>query len=192
MSFLSMLGLFGEQKVASNLGPDNVHRPVHHSEIIVLQAMLTRPADTTNYAAGDAIGEAGNVVFEFNFGALGLPAGFITHARLIREDTAATAPRFVAHIHDALPATLPVGDNAAHPLLWANRASRRGLIDFAAARASDAAGGTCLEYGGVLSTSTGGIPFVAADGRVRAVLTTRDAFTPGSAKGYLLELGAVA
>lgn len=192
MSHLSLQTPDGPKKVAVNEGPEGVDRPIHHSEIIVLQALLTRPADTTAYAAGDAIGAAGDVVFVFNFGAVGLKAGFITHARLIREDTGAAAPRFTAHIHDALPGTIPAGDNAAHPLLWANRASRRGLIDFSAPRASDAAGGTCLEYAGVLSTTTGGIPFKAADGVVRAILTTRDAFVPGSAKGYLLELGAVA
>ncbi len=192
MTYLPLQTTEGLKKVAANEGPGGVDRPVHHSEIVILQALLTRPADTTPYAAGDAIGAAGNVVFAFDFGAVGLKAGFITHARLIREDTAATAPRFTAHIHDAAPASVPAGDNAAHPLLWANRASRRGLIDFTAPRASDAAGGTCLEYAGVLSTTTGGIPFKAADGIVRAILTTRDVFTPGSAKGYLLELGAVA
>ncbi|MBA4792276.1 MAG: hypothetical protein H2041_01270 [Phenylobacterium sp.] len=192
MTHISMQTPEGLKKVAANEGPDGIDRPMHHSEIIVLQATLIRPADTTAYVAGDAIGAADTAIFEFNFGAAGLKAGFITHARLIREDVGVTAPRFVAHIHDAAPAAAPAADNAPHPLLWSNRVSRRGLIDFTSPRASDAPGGTCLEYAGVLSTTTGGIPFKAADGIVRAIVSTRDAFGPGSAKATLLELGAVA
>ncbi len=182
------------RKMATNRrASDDVERPVHHSEIVIIQATLVRPADATPYAIGDAIGTAATCLFLFDFGAAGLPSGFITHARLIREAQTPTAPRFRGHVHDALPGTLPAADNAPHPQLWANRASRRGWVDFPTPTASDAAdAAACLEYAGVLSGSTGGIPFDAADGIVRMILTTRDAFTPESAKGYCLELGAVA
>lgn len=98
MTHISMQTPEGLKKVAANEGPDGIDRPMHHSEIIVLQATLIRPADTTAYAAGDAIGAADTAIFEVNFGAAGLRKGFITHARLIREDVGVTAPRFVAHI----------------------------------------------------------------------------------------------
>ena len=191
-SFRNFAGV--EAKMATNRrAGDSVDRPVHHSEIVILQATLTRPADATPYAIGDAIGTALTCLFTFDFGAAGLPSGFITHARLIREAVTPTTPRFRAHIHDALPGTLPAADNAPNPQLWSNRASRRGWVDFAFPTASDAAdAGACLEYAGIMSGSTGGIPFDAADGVVRAILTTRDVFAPESAKGYCLELGAVA
>ncbi|MDP1679400.1 MAG: hypothetical protein Q8L02_04665, partial [Candidatus Nitrotoga sp.] len=159
------------RKMATNeRASDNVQRPVHHSEIVIIQATLVAPAAGSAYLAGDAIGTAATCLFEFNFGAAGLFQGFITHSRLIRELQTPTTPRFRAGIHDAAPATLPAADNAPHPQLWANRASRRGWIDFPTPTLTDAVdAGACLDYAGVLSGSTGGIPFDAADGIVRAL-----------------------
>lgn len=159
------------------------------SEIITLSATLTLPSSVSAYAAGDALGEANNVLFEFNFAAQGLPAGIILGARLIRQETTNTAARFRAFVHDGVPPTLPAGDNAPHPLLWANRASRRGVIDFASPITTDAASGdACLDYEGV-ELSTRPIRF-AGDGIVRVVLTTRDAFTPVASRGYTIQLDA--
>ena len=159
------------------------------SNIQTLSATLTRPNDTTAYAAGDAIGTASSVLFEFNFGAAGLPAGIILGARLIRQETSTPTPRFRAFVHDGVPPTLPSGDNAPHPLLWANRASRRGIIDFSSPITTDAAdAGACLDYEGV-EMSTRPIRF-AGDGIVRVILTTRDAFTPVASRGYMILLDA--
>lgn len=159
------------------------------SNIQTLSAILTRPDNTTAYAAGDAIGTADVVLFEFNFAAQGLPAGIILGARLIRQETTNTAARFRAYVHDGVPPTLPAGDNAPHPLLWANRASRRGIIDFSSPITTDAAdAGACLDYEGV-ELSTRPIRF-AGDGIVRVILTTRDAFTPVASRGYEIQLSA--
>lgn len=159
------------------------------SEIITLSATLTRPNDGTAYAAGDAIGTTGSVLFAFDFAAAGLPAGIILGARLIRQETSTPTPRFRAFVHDGVPPTLPAGDNAPHPLLWANRASRRGVIDFTSPITTDAAdAGACLDYEGV-ELSTRPIRF-AGDGIVRVILTTRDAFTPVASRGYMILLDA--
>jgi len=171
-------------------GTDLAHRPIHHSEVIVVQAEKTRPADTTAYTAGDAIGDGASAVFTFDVGILGVPAGLIVGARFARDVITDTGVRFRAEIHDAAPTTVPASDNAAGPILWANRATRRGWIDFAAPIVGEATGSNCLEYAGLLS-NVQGIPFSATDGILRVLLTTRDAFTPAASKVSMVELDVV-
>ena len=180
-----------EMKMAGRLGADGIFRPVHHSDVITLQAVLQRPADTTPYLAGDAIGGAADVKFVFDIAAAGIPAGLIVAARLVRDQTNNTSVRFRVGVHDATPATLPAGDNAPSPLLWANRATRRGYVDFSNPHVGVAAGSNCSDYQGVLSNPQG-IPVNPADGKVTLILGTLDAFTDASAANYLLEIDMVA
>lgn len=179
------------ETLAAQVGGDAKKRPVHHSEVVSILSAKTRPNNTTAYAAGALEGATADVIFTFDFGALGVPAGLIVGARLIRKDTAASPPRRRLFIHDAVPPTLTNADAAAHPLLWANRASRRGWIDFSSSIVSDAAGGDMSEFAGALSNLQG-IPVAPADGIVRALLTTRDAFTPAALTdiGVILDLVA--
>lgn len=171
---------------------DNINRPVHHSEVVTLQVEVTRPADTNAYAAGDAIGAAADVKFTFNIAAAGIPAGLIVAARLIRDQTTNSSVRFRAGVHDAVPASLPAGDNAAAPLLYANRVSRRGWADFTNPISGVAAGSNCLDYAGVLSNPQG-IPVNPADGNVTLVLSTLDAIAvPVSGEKFTLEIDLVA
>lgn len=180
-----------ETKLARRRGGDTIDRPVHHSEVITLQQEITRPADTTPYAAGDAIGAAADVKVTFNIQGAGIPSGLIVAARLIRNNVNNASVRFRAGVHDAVPATLPAGDNAPAPLLYANRASRRGWVDFTNPISGVAAGSDCLEYAGVLSNPQG-IPVNPADGVVTLTLSTLDAFTDASAAKYALEIDLVA
>ena len=177
--------------MAANLGADAKLRPVHHSEVLTLQVAKTRPADTTAYAAGDAQGAAADVVFAFDIGALGVPGALLVGARLIRKDVTNVGQRHRLFIHDAVPPTLTNADNAAFPLIWANRAARRGWVDFVSPIVSDAAGGDVAEFAGAMSNAQG-IALAPADGIVRGVLTTRDAFTPASATDLLIELDFIA
>lgn len=170
---------------------DNINRPVHHSEVITLQVEVTRPADTNAYTAGDAIGAAADVKFTFDIAAAGIPAGLIVASRLIRDQTTNSSVRFRAGVHDAVPAILPAGDNALAPLLYGNRASRRGWIDFTNPISGVAAGSNCLEYAGVLSNPQG-IPVNPATGVVTLTLSTLDAYTDASAAKYCLEIDVVA
>lgn len=177
--------------LASDQNGSLPHRPVHHSEVIRIQANKTRPADTTAYAAGDAIGASGSVVFTFDTGALGVPSGLIVGARLIRDATTNTTVRFRGIVYDGAPTVASDADNAQFPLTWANRTVRRGYIDFSNPLTGDAASGNdCTDYTGVLNNPQG-ILFNAADGVVRMVLTTRDAFTPEASKNYTIELDIV-
>ncbi len=170
-----------------------IDRPVHHSEVICLQVEKTRPANTTAYIAGDVIGDgtATPTMFLFDAAAAGIPAGLIIGARLIRDSTAAPTTRFRLGVHDALPAVIPAADNDAAPMLYANRASRRGWVDFQLAMQGVAAGSNCLEYVGALSHAQG-IPFNAADGILRIILSAVDGFTPASGEKFTIELDIIA
>lgn len=180
-----------EIKMAGRIGSDGIFRPVHHSDVITLQTLVTRPADTTPYTAGDAIGAAADVKFTFDILAAGIPAGLIVAMRLIRDQITNTSVRFRAGVHDAVPATLPAGDNAVSPLLFANRASRRGWVDFTNPHVGTAAGSDCADYAGVLSNPQG-IPVNPADGKLTVTLGTLDAFAPVSGERYVLEIDMVA
>ncbi|ATC34117.1 hypothetical protein CA606_18255 [Caulobacter vibrioides] len=169
---------------------DGVNRPVHHSEVVALQREVTRPANTTAYIAGDAIGAAGDVKFQFDIKAAGIPSGLIVAARLIRDQTSNASVRFRAIVNDALPASLPAADNDPAPLVYANRASRRGWIDFANPISGAAAGSNCLEYAGVLSNPQG-VPVDPADGVLTLVLSTLDGFAAVSGEKFVIELDLV-
>jgi len=191
MSFKSIFNMLGiETKMAGREDAAGVFRPVHHSEVITLQQEVTRPADTAAYLAGDAIGAAGDVRVAFNIAAAGIPAGLIVAARLIRNNTGNSSVRFRAGVHDADPAVLPAGDNAPSPLLYENRASRRGWVDFTNPISGAAAGSNCLEYAGVLSNPQG-VPVNPA-GNLTLVLSTLDAFVPASGEKFTLEIDLVA
>lgn len=184
-----------ETKMAGRIGADGIFRPVHHSDIQIVQIEVTRPADANAYVAGDVIGANvalnTSVLFEFDLGALGIGAGLLVSSRLIRNSVLNQSTRFRASFHDAVPNTLPAGDNAPGPLLYANRLSRRGWADFTNPLAGDAGTSDCLDYAGVLSNPQG-IPFnLPADGKLLAMLGVRDAVTLASAEKLALEIGVV-
>lgn len=192
MSFKSIFNMLGiETKMAGRDRADGIFVPVHHSDVITLQQVVARPANTTAYAAGAAIGAAADVKFTFDIAAAGIPAGLIVAARLIRDQTTNQSVRFRAGVHDAAPNTLPAGDGAAAPLLWANRLSRRGWVDFSNPHVGVAAGSNCADYAGVLSNPQG-IPVNPTDGKLTLTLGTLDAFVPASGEQFLLEIDMVA
>lgn len=192
MSFKSIFNMLGvETKMAGREDAAGVFRPVHHSEVITLQQEVTRPADTTAYLAGDAIGAAGDVKVTFDIQANGIPAGLIVAARLIRNNVNNASVRFRAGIHDAAPATVPAGDNAPSPLLYANKASRRGWVDFTNPLTGAAVGSDSLDYAGVLSNAQG-VPVNPADGKLTLILSTLDGFVPASGEKFTLEIDLVA
>ena len=176
--------------MAGRLGADGIFRPVHHSDVITIQTEITRPADTTSYLAGDAIGTSGSGVMSFDIGALGLKAGLIVGASLVRDKVTNSGVRFRASIHDAAINTAPAADNAPAPMLYANRVTRRGWVDFFVSTAGVAAGSNALEYAGVLSNAQG-IVVAPSAGILYLSLITLDAFTPESAGKFMIELDIV-
>lgn len=190
MSHISLQTPDGLKKVNAAPGPLDVMTPIHHSDPRTLTSEKTCPNSVANYAAGDLIGAAADVVHEFNIATLGYESVLLTGAKLSRRATVVTAPRFRAWIHDGPLNTLTNADDATHPLLWANRATRRGFIDFITPIPGDAPGGDQLEYLGVVS-NVQGLMLRPADGIIRAVLTTRDAYARVALEAFLLQLDVV-
>ncbi len=146
---------------------------------------LTRPADTTAYAAKDAVSNSTSAPDVLTFSKLArLPggSGYIVKARLMTNQSTNTA-RFRLHLYHTTPTA--INDNAAHTLLWANRANRIGYIDFAAC-ATEGTGSDAANS----QNDTVRMPFVCASGSraVYGLLETLDAFTPASGQIIYVEL----
>lgn len=190
MSHIALQTPEGLKKVQAAAGPGDIDTPIHHSDPRSMTSTKTCPNSVANYSAGDLIGAAADVVHEFNIGALGYESALITGAKLSRRATIVTTPRFRVWLHDGPLVTLTNADDAAHPLLWANAGTRRGFIDFNSPIAGEAPGGDQLEYLGVLSNQQG-LTLRPADGIIRAVLTTRDAYARVALEAFLLQLDLV-
>ena len=158
----------------------------------IVTASFTRPADTTNYAAGDAMGAGSaalDCIMEF---ANALPAnaksGKVVGARLAKDDTGVTNDSFRLLLFRRTPTEDP-DENAAPTtsfIKWADRASYVGMIDFQIADVhSDA-----VFYEGQDFVPGGGIPF-HSDGSQNAlygILTTLGAYNPASGEIFHVQL----
>lgn len=152
---------------------------------------LTRPANTTAYAAKDAVSDSDSAPTLLNFANVAREnggSGYIVKARLFSNQSTLTA-RFRLHLFHTAPT--PINDNSPYTLLYANRANRIGYIDFPAAgtegSGSDAASSlvTPNVSGGMLP-----LAFVCADNDpdLYGMLEALDAFTPASGQKFYIEL----
>jgi len=148
-------------------------------------ATLTRPADTTAYAAKDAVSDstsAPTVLTFANLARVNAGHGYIVKWRLMTNQSTCVA-RFRLHLYHTAPTA--INDNTAHTLLWANRANRIGYIDFPACQTegtgSDAANAQVKDER---------ISFKCASGSraVYGLLETLDVFTPASGQVFYVEL----
>jgi hypothetical protein len=149
-------------------------------------ASFARPADTTAYAALDAISDSLSTPTVLTFPGMGRIAGgsgYIVKARLLTDQKTNTA-RFRLHLFHTAPT--PVDDNAPQTLLWTNRDKRVGYIDFDACFTEDPTNSTAAES---LNTAVR-LPFVCANGSqaLYGLLEARDAFTPASGQQFYIEL----
>lgn len=93
---------------------------------------LTRPSDTTAYTALDVMTDSTSAPTALTFTNLARisgGSGYITKARLMTNQSTNTA-RFRLQLWDTAPTA--INDNSPFTLLWANRATRLGSIDFPA------------------------------------------------------------
>jgi hypothetical protein len=161
-----------------------VHAGQVGGEMVTVVAEITRPANTTAYAAKDVIAADAAVapIALANVARKVGGSGYIVGAKLVTDQSTNVA-RFRVHFYrttHVVPA-----DNAAFTLLYANRANRLGSIDIGPlateGTGSDAATGQNMDAR---------IPFVA-DGAARqllAVIEVLDAFTPASGQKLHLEV----
>jgi hypothetical protein len=149
---------------------------------------ITRPADTTAYAAGDSVNTSTTVptVMTFaNFARVNGGSGYITKARLVTDKKSIT-PRVRVHLFNAANPQL-TNDNAAFIDLYADDAKKIGFFDLPAMTTS--ADTTNSTESRTLDFSLR-IPFVAggATRSIFALLETLDGFTPASGEKFTLTL----
>lgn len=156
---------------------------------VAVSVEFSRPADTTAYAARDAVANSTSspTVLTFsNIARVNAGSGYITKARLMTDQSTNTA-RFRLHLYRTAPTA--INDNAAWTLLWANRANRIGFIDFSALQTE----GTGSDAANALNTDIR-LAFVCATASraLYGMLETLDAFTPASGQQFMIELSAEA
>jgi hypothetical protein len=154
---------------------------------MVRRAQVARPANTTNYGAGDAIGTATSCILEFDPGPRGANGGRIQAARLTKSDaTTHTNDTFRLLLFNRLPAVAPV-DNDAPTTSWIKEADQYvGSIDFEV-RATGADADT---YEGQDFIPSGGLIFggINKDGKLYGILTALGAYNPASAEVFYVDL----
>ena len=149
-------------------------------------ATFARPADTSAYAALDTVSTSTSapVVITFSgMARINAGSGYITKARIMTDQKTNTA-RFRLHLFHTAP-TL-TNDNAAFPLLWADRANRVGKIDFGAMTTEDATNSTCAES--LNEAVRLSFTCEAANTALYGILETLDAFTPASGQNFYISL----
>lgn len=146
---------------------------------------LTRPADTTQYAANDGVTNSTSAPTALTFSnALPAPGvnAVIRTAKLRKSTNVTTVATFRLWLFKAAPT--PPNDNAAYSLPAADSLNLVGYIDFS----NPIAGTDCVIYTGTLYPDV--IPFTITSGRnLRGILQATGAYAPGSAETFTLELG---
>lgn len=156
---------------------------------------FTRPADTTAYAAGDAVSattsDTGTTVLR-SLASLARVAGgtgYITKIRLWTDQVANVA-RYRIHFYKvAAPTTAVVGDNAQMTLKYTNFAQRVGHVDLPAmATSTVSTNSTAAET----SDATLRLAFACAAGDPNLYyrIETLTVFTPANAQKFYLEVTA--
>lgn len=154
----------------------------------VVAVELTRPADTTAYAANDVVSNSTGTTTLMAFAAFARVnggSGYIVGARLATNLKSIT-PRFRVHLYNAANPTVSA-DNAPHRSLYADLGKGLGYFDLPAlSTAADTANSDSsrtLDF-------TLRVPFLCAAGSqtLYALLETLDAFTPASGQKFTLTL----
>ena len=149
---------------------------------------FTRPANTTDYTAGDVVSnnatttvlmEFANLFREYN------TSGYLVGARLMTDKKSIT-PRIRVHLFNASDATV-AADNAAHKELYADGAKRLGYFDLPAM--TTATNSTDSDMSRAIDLSIR-VP-VACSTSSRSLfclLEALDGFTPASGQKFTLKL----
>lgn len=154
------------------------------TQCAILTATFTRPADTTAYAVNDAVSNSTSapVILTFaNAARVEGGSGEILKAELCTDLATCTAA-IRAYVFSTAVAVN--NDNAAYTMLYTNRNSRVGWIDFPGL-SSEGAGSTSA-----VSLVTGSLPYVcdAASTALYLALVTKSAWTPASAQNFNIRL----
>jgi hypothetical protein len=150
-------------------------------------AAFTRPADTTAYAAQDVVSDSTTTPSVLVFPGAAETAGGsgrITLARHLKSSTV-TPATYRLHLYNSRPAA--IADNSPFTLLYANRNSRIGFIDF-----THSASGTGSDSTNAMTiVAQRGLPYTCAfgDTNLYGVLVDTTGGTPVSSEKHFIGLG---
>lgn len=152
------------------------------SKYTVVRTTFTRPADTTNYTAGDAVG----ALLKFELPA-SLQSGRVVAARLWHGDeTKTTGDDFRLYLFQQLPALTPV-DNAARATPWITEADSKsfvGQMDFETGVAlADA-----IFYESQDMVPTAGVVFKTKGTTLYGILAAIGTYNPASSEPFSIQL----
>jgi hypothetical protein len=150
----------------------------------LLSAGFTRPADTTAYAAGDAVNNSTTAPVPMTFAGAANQTGrggVIEGARIFKSGDTITNATFRLHLYNST--ITPANDNAALALLYADLAKYLGYIDFS----------TMVDVGnhGVTPPSLlvpARFPYICAATSVFGIMAALAAYTPASAETFVAHL----
>jgi len=152
-----------------------------------VEVTITRPADTTAYAANDVVSSSTTepAAIILDLATAGVPAGgsgYLVKARFLTNQSSNVA-RYRVHLYKSAPT--PVNDNAPFTLLWANRANRIGVIDIPALNTAGAGSDAANALVADLRLA---FKLAPAETRLWAIVQILDGFTPASGQLFFLSV----
>jgi len=145
---------------------------------------FTRPEDTIAYAVNDVVGPA--VSGLLNLGNLGRVSGsslYIVKARLMTNQSGNTAGYRLHIYQDNTPVS--IADNSQFALLWANRATRVGFIDFDPMSTEGTGSDCAMSLNKDIRLH---VKCAVSSRNLYGVLVTKSIFTPNSGQSFFLDL----
>ena len=146
-----------------------------------------RPANVTQYAAGDQVANGVPDVLEFAVSRIDGGTGVIIHASCTDTANQATKPDLRLYLFDTLPTI--AADNAPWTPSDADMVNIVGYVEFSAweiGLATAGADGNCVSLATNLQ-----IPFDCTNGVVYGLLVVRNAYTPVSGETFSIKLGVL-
>jgi len=156
------------------------------------QATLTRPADTTTYAAGDEISNNGTAPTAFAFGGLG-PSGVITRAQMWQSANQTLAVSAELWIFRGTAAPAPNNDNAAFAPGTAQLANLVGIVPFSTSYNGAGTAGSGTAGNRVWVAANLNIPYDTTNnnGTIWGRAVVRNAYVPVASEVFAFTLGAL-
>lgn len=154
-------------------------------------AEVQRPNDSAAYALGDAISDSTTAptsrYLTFQLGRKVGGSGYITFAQLTTNQATFTGQLrlYLYAVSDANAPTTP-NDNSAFTLLYANRITRIGVIDFTSFK-TEASGSDCATC--VLTDIRQKFECEATTDKIYGILLAESVFTPATNQKFFIALG---
>jgi len=172
-------------RILGTIVPSNWHiGQVGGATEIALDSYI-RPANVTQYAAGDQVADGTPSVLQFELPRIEGGTGVIIHAVCVDSVNAATKPNLRLYLFDTLPTV--AADNAAWTPSDSDMVNLLGYIEFSSWEQGLAgAAGNCASFATNLQ-----IPFDCTNGVVYGLVVERSTYTPASGEVFTFKMGVL-